>query len=39
MELKILGSGCKKCEELTKNAEIAVKEDGIEATIVKETDF
>lgn len=39
MELKILGTGCKKCDELTKNTEAAVKENGIDATIVKETDF
>lgn len=39
MEIKILGTGCKKCEELTKNVETALKEDGIQAEVIKETDF
>jgi small redox-active disulfide protein 2 len=39
MEIKILGTGCKKCEELTKNVEAAIKEDKIEAQVIKETDF
>lgn len=39
MIIKILGSGCKNCENLTKNTEIALEEAGIEAEIIKVTDF
>jgi small redox-active disulfide protein 2 len=37
--IKILGSGCKNCITLKENAEIALKEAGITAEIVKVTDF
>ncbi|HZK10716.1 MAG TPA: thioredoxin family protein [Clostridia bacterium] len=33
MEIKILGTGCTKCEKLEKNLEIALKELNIEARI------
>ena len=33
--IQILGTGCPKCKMLTANAEAAVKELGIEATIEK----
>ena len=33
--IQILGTGCPKCKLLTANAEAAVKELGIEATIEK----
>lgn len=33
MEIKILGTGCSKCEKLEKNLEIALKELNIEADI------
>lgn len=39
MILKILGSGCSKCAILKENTEIALKELGIEAEIIKVTDF
>lgn len=39
MMIKILGSGCRNCEILKENTEVAVKERGIEAEIVKVTDF
>ncbi|MDD4321492.1 MAG: thioredoxin family protein [Acidaminococcaceae bacterium] len=35
MVIKILGSGCAKCKQLEANAQQAVKELGIEATIEK----
>lgn len=39
MEIKILGTGCKKCETLESNAKEAVKELGMEASFEKVTDF
>ncbi len=39
MIIKILGSGCKKCVTLKENTEIALKEIGMEAEIIKVTDF
>ncbi len=33
--IQILGTGCPKCKLLTANAEAAVKELGLEATIEK----
>ena len=38
MEVKILGTGCAKCDELTKNVETAVAQLGIAAEIKKVTD-
>ena len=39
MVIKILGSGCKNCITLKENTEAALKEMGIEAEIIKVTDF
>lgn len=39
MIIKILGSGCKNCVSLKENTEAALKEAGIEAEIIKVTDF
>lgn len=39
MIIKILGSGCKNCEVLHKNAESAVKSLNLEAKIEKITDM
>lgn len=39
MIIKILGSGCKNCETLKENTETALKEAGINAEIVKVTDY
>lgn len=39
MIIKILGTGCKKCEDLMENTEAALKEAGIEAEIVKVTEL
>lgn len=35
MVIKILGTGCSKCKQLAANAQQAVNEMGIEATIEK----
>ena len=39
MDIKILGSGCKKCTTLYELAEEAVKEAGVSANIEKITAF
>ena len=39
MIIKILGSGCRKCVALGDNAKAAAEAAGIQADIVKVTDF
>ena len=39
MKIEILGVGCRKCKQLTANAEAAVKELDIQAEIGKVTDI
>ena len=39
MIIKVLGSGCKQCEVLTNNTKEAIEEMGIEAEVIKVTDF
>lgn len=39
MLIKILGSGCKNCATLTENTKVALKEVGVEAEVLKVTDF
>lgn len=39
MVIKILGSGCKNCVALEENTRAALKEAGIEAEVIKVTDF
>lgn len=37
--IQVLGPGCPKCEQLKKNAEVAVSQSGAEATVEKVTDI
>ena len=39
MEIKVVGSGCKNCNNLLKNAEEAVRESESDATISYVTDM
>lgn len=39
MKIQILGTGCPKCNQLYQNAQQAVVEAGIEATVEKVTDL
>ena len=39
MKIKVLGTGCKKCNELEKAIREAVAELGINASIEKEEDI
>lgn len=38
MVIKVLGTGCKKCQELEKNVKEAVSKAGVEAEVVKVED-
>jgi small redox-active disulfide protein 2 len=37
--VQVLGPGCPKCEKLKKNAEEAVQQSGVQATVEKITDI
>ena len=37
--VQVLGPGCAKCEKLKQNAEEAVAQSGVEATVEKVTDI
>ena len=37
--IQVLGPGCAKCAKLKENAETAVKESGVEATVEKISDI
>jgi len=39
MEIKILGSGCPNCKRPEKVTQQALDEMGVEATVIKVTDF
>lgn len=39
MIIKVLGTGCKKCEKTEENVKIAIKELNIEAVVEKVEDF
>lgn len=39
MKIKILGSGCSKCKTLTENIQTALAHLGLEAEIIKVTDY
>jgi len=39
MTIKILGSGCKSCVQLAENTKTALSELGLEAEMIKITDF
>jgi small redox-active disulfide protein 2 len=39
MLIQVLGTGCAKCNKLKENAEAAVQEAGIEATVEKVEDI
>ena len=37
--VQVLGPGCAKCEKLKQNAELAVRQSGVEAMVEKVTDI
>lgn len=39
MIIKVLGTGCKKCEKTEENVKIAIKELNIDAVVEKVEDF
>lgn len=39
MKIQILGMGCPKCKQLAANAEQAMKEAGVDATVEKVSDL
>ena len=39
MEIKVLGPGCLKCQQVEKNVKEAVQESAVDATVDKVTDL
>lgn len=39
IQIKVLGSGCKNCTMLAENAKVAAEQAGVDAEIIKVTDF
>lgn len=39
MKIQVMGPGCAKCAEAEKNVKAAVEEAGIDAEVIKVTDF
>ncbi|MCP4650849.1 MAG: thioredoxin family protein [PVC group bacterium] len=39
MKIEILGAGCPKCKQLYENAQQAVKNQGVEAEVIKVEDI
>lgn len=39
MEIKVLGSGCARCQALEKATKQAIEESGVDATVTKVEDF
>jgi len=39
MDIKVLGPGCKKCEQTAQNVKEAVAQAGVDAGVEKVTDF
>ena len=39
MDIKVLGPGCKKCEQTAQNVKEAVAQSGTDANVEKITDF
>lgn len=39
MKIEVLGIGCANCKQMHKNVEVAVKELGLDAEILKVEDF
>ena len=39
MEIKVLGTGCAKCQQLEKTVRQAVEEMGLDASVEKVTEF
>jgi small redox-active disulfide protein 2 len=39
MKIQVLGTGCRKCNQLYENTQQAVAESGVDATVEKVTDL
>ena len=39
MKIQVLGTGCAKCKQLTANAQVAIAESGLDASVEKVEDL